>query len=119
MAMSTAATITSLDGFHATPAAQRADELVRALFNAVNTDDPARTNAVMPIPGTCHRGHGLRVSGFDCPAGQMTRTLPERQSAGSVVAALLPAGAHYVKAFGTLPADALADRDLLLEDNRA
>jgi predicted dinucleotide-binding enzyme len=37
--------------------------------------------------------------------GQMMRTLPERQSAGSVVAALLPAGAHYVKAFG---ADALA-----------
>jgi predicted dinucleotide-binding enzyme len=40
--------------------------------------------------------------------GQMMRTLPERQSAGSVVAALLPAGAHYVKAFGTLGADALA-----------
>ena len=41
-------------------------------------------------------------------SGQMTRTLPERQSAGSVVAALLPDGAHYVKAFGTLGADALA-----------
>ena len=40
--------------------------------------------------------------------GQMTRTLPEDQSAGSVVAALLPAGAHYVKAFGTLGADSLA-----------
>ena len=40
--------------------------------------------------------------------GQMSRTLPDRQSAGSVVAALLPAGAHYVKAFGTLAADALA-----------
>src|SRR5213078_359876 len=40
--------------------------------------------------------------------GQMTRTLPEGQSAGSVVAALLPAGTHYVKAFGTLAADALA-----------
>jgi predicted dinucleotide-binding enzyme len=41
-------------------------------------------------------------------SGQMIRTLPEGQSAGSVVAALLPAGAHYVKAFGTLVADALA-----------
>ena len=40
--------------------------------------------------------------------GQMTRTLPEDQSAGSVVAAMLPAGAHYVKAFGTLGADSLA-----------
>ena len=45
--------------------------------------------------------------GFD-ESGQMIRTLPEGQSAGSVVAALLPASAHYVKAFGTLGADALA-----------
>jgi len=45
--------------------------------------------------------------GFD-ESGQMIRTLPEGQSAGSVVAALLPAGAQYVKAFGTLGADALA-----------
>jgi 8-hydroxy-5-deazaflavin:NADPH oxidoreductase len=40
--------------------------------------------------------------------GQMTRTLPEDQSSGSVVAAMLPAGAHFVKAFGTLGADSLA-----------
>jgi predicted dinucleotide-binding enzyme len=45
--------------------------------------------------------------GFD-ENGQMIRTLPEGQSAGSVVDALLPAGAHYAKAFGTLGADALA-----------
>jgi predicted dinucleotide-binding enzyme len=45
--------------------------------------------------------------GFD-ESGQMIRTLPEGQSAGSVIAALLPAGAHYVKAFGTLAADTLA-----------
>ena len=45
--------------------------------------------------------------GFD-ENGQMMRTLPADQSSGSVVAALLPAGAHYVKAFGTLAADALA-----------
>jgi hypothetical protein len=45
--------------------------------------------------------------GFD-ESGQSFRTLPVGQSAGSVVAALLPAGAHYVKAFGTLGADALA-----------
>src|SRR5258706_5824264 len=45
--------------------------------------------------------------GFD-GSGQMIRTLPEGQSAGSVVDALLPAGAHYVKAFGSLAADALA-----------
>jgi 8-hydroxy-5-deazaflavin:NADPH oxidoreductase len=45
--------------------------------------------------------------GFD-DSGQMFRTLPEGQSAGSVVVALLPAGAHYVKAFGTLVGDAFA-----------
>ena len=45
--------------------------------------------------------------GFD-ENGQMVRTLPDGQSAGSIVAALLPASAHYVKAFGTLGADSLA-----------
>ena len=45
--------------------------------------------------------------GFD-ESGQMIRTLPDDQSAGAIVAALLPAGAHYVKAFGTLQADSLA-----------
>jgi predicted dinucleotide-binding enzyme len=44
--------------------------------------------------------------GFD-ESGQMIRTVPEGQSSGSVVAALLPASAHYVKAFGTLGAEAL------------
>jgi predicted dinucleotide-binding enzyme len=41
--------------------------------------------------------------------GKLTRTLPEGQSQGSLVAAMLPAGAHYVKAFGTLGADSFAD----------
>jgi 8-hydroxy-5-deazaflavin:NADPH oxidoreductase len=45
--------------------------------------------------------------GFD-GNGQIFRTLPDEQSAGSIVAALLPSGAHYVKAFGTLAADSLA-----------
>jgi 8-hydroxy-5-deazaflavin:NADPH oxidoreductase len=45
--------------------------------------------------------------GFD-ENGQMFRTLPEGESSGSVVAGLLPANAHYVKAFGTLGADQLA-----------
>jgi len=45
--------------------------------------------------------------GFDAN-GQMIRTLPDDQSAGSIVAGLLPACTHYVKAFGTLAADSLA-----------
>jgi predicted dinucleotide-binding enzyme len=40
--------------------------------------------------------------------GAPRRTLPDAQSAGSIVAGLLPSSAHYVKAFGTLAADALA-----------
>src|SRR5204863_9640510 len=40
--------------------------------------------------------------------GGFVRTLPDGQSSGSVVAGLLPAEAHFVKAFGTLGADSLA-----------
>ncbi len=40
--------------------------------------------------------------------GGIVRTLPEGQSSGSLVAGLLPAEAHFVKAFGTLGAQSLA-----------
>jgi 8-hydroxy-5-deazaflavin:NADPH oxidoreductase len=40
--------------------------------------------------------------------GTPFRTLPDGQSQGSLVAAMLPAGAHYVKALGTLAAPSLA-----------
>ena len=46
--------------------------------------------------------------GFDA-SGQIFRTLPDDQSAASIVTSLLPASAHYVKAFGTLGADSLAN----------
>jgi 8-hydroxy-5-deazaflavin:NADPH oxidoreductase len=46
--------------------------------------------------------------GFD-DSGQMLRTLPDDQSAGSIVAGLLPASTHYVKGFGTLSAESLAE----------
>lgn len=39
--------------------------------------------------------------------GGFTTTLPEGETAASVLANLLPADAHFVKAFGTLGADAL------------
>jgi 8-hydroxy-5-deazaflavin:NADPH oxidoreductase len=41
--------------------------------------------------------------------GGFARTLPDGVSSGSVVAGLLPASAHYVKAFGTVSAEHLAD----------
>jgi len=40
-------------------------------------------------------------------AGNLYRTLPEGESAASVLAGLLPAGVHYAKAFGTLVAPSL------------
>src|SRR5437667_3300454 len=40
--------------------------------------------------------------------GGFVRTLPDGRSSGSVVAGLLPAEAHFVKAFGTLGAESLA-----------
>ena len=40
--------------------------------------------------------------------GGFVRTLPDGQSSGVVVAGLLPAEAHFVKAFGTLGAESLA-----------
>jgi predicted dinucleotide-binding enzyme len=45
--------------------------------------------------------------GYD-EKGESIRTLPDRTSAGSVVAGLIPAGARYVKAFGSLGAPSLA-----------
>src|SRR5438445_4721788 len=40
--------------------------------------------------------------------GGVTRTLPADQSSGQIVASLLPRGARFVKAFGTLSAESLA-----------
>jgi predicted dinucleotide-binding enzyme len=42
--------------------------------------------------------------------GGIVRTLPADESSGSVVAGLLPAEAHFVKAFGTLGAESLASQ---------
>jgi predicted ester cyclase len=43
----TTTTTTSLEDFHATRTAQRADELVRGYFDAVNHQDPARIDEVL------------------------------------------------------------------------
>ena len=60
MSTTAATTVTSLDGFHATPTAQRADELARAFFDAVNADDPARTDAVLARSFLSYDVHGTR-----------------------------------------------------------
>ena len=41
--------------------------------------------------------------------GEFRRSLPDGVSSGSVIASLIPASAHFVKAFGTLSAEGLKD----------
>ena len=55
-----AATVTSLDGFHATGSAQRADELVRSYFDAVNVEDPARIDELLARSFLSYDVHGTR-----------------------------------------------------------
>jgi predicted ester cyclase len=61
MTTDTAAMATSLDGFHATPAAQRADELVRAFFDAVNADDSAGVDKTLARSFLSYGVHGTRT----------------------------------------------------------
>jgi predicted ester cyclase len=61
MATDTAAMATSLDGFHARATAQRADELVRAFFAAVNGNDQARIDAAAARSFLSYDTHGTRT----------------------------------------------------------
>jgi predicted ester cyclase len=58
--MSTTATVTSLDGFHATQTAQRTDDLVRAFFDAVNADDVARIDEIVARSFLSYDVHATR-----------------------------------------------------------
>jgi predicted ester cyclase len=62
MAASNTATAgyTSLDGFHATTEAQRADELARSLFDAVNAADELRTDSILARAFQSYDLHGTR-----------------------------------------------------------
>jgi hypothetical protein len=51
-------TVTSLDGFHAAGFAQRADELVRAYFDAVNVEDSARIDELLARSFLSYDVHG-------------------------------------------------------------
>jgi hypothetical protein len=53
-------TVTSVDGFHATRTAQRADELVRTFFDAVNADDRARIDELVDRGFLSYDLHGTR-----------------------------------------------------------
>ena len=60
MATGTAVMATSLDGFHGTATGQRADELVRAFFEAVNGDDHASIDALVARSFLSYDIHGTR-----------------------------------------------------------
>jgi len=55
-----AATTTSLEGFHATAAAERADRLVRGFFDAVNAGDDARVDQALARGFLSYDKHGVR-----------------------------------------------------------
>ena len=75
MAMGTAAMTTSLDGFHATATAQRADELARTLFDAVNDDDHARIDAILARSFLSYDVHGTRSrTGFKRYVSELHRS---------------------------------------------
>src|SRR6185437_6260719 len=78
MAMGTAAMTTSLDGFHATAAAQRADELARTLFDAVNDDNHARIDPVLARSFLSYDVHGTRSrTGFKRRVSELHRSFSE------------------------------------------
>src|ERR1700730_12402687 len=78
MAMGTAAMTTSLDGFHVTAAAQRADELARAFFDAVNDDDHARIDAILARSFLSYDVHGTRSrTGFKRYVSELHRSFSE------------------------------------------
>jgi predicted ester cyclase len=58
--MVSTAAFTSLDGFHRTTEAQRADELVRAFFDAVNANDAGRIDALLARSFLSYDLHGTR-----------------------------------------------------------
>src|SRR5579859_2492117 len=53
--------VTSLDGFHATQAAQRADELVRSFISAVNVGNPCHIDAILARSFLSYDVHGTRT----------------------------------------------------------
>lgn len=76
--MSTALSTTSLDGFHPTAAAQRADELVRGLFDAVNADDPDGVDEALARSVLSYDVHGTRSrTGFKNYFSNLRRSFPD------------------------------------------
>jgi predicted ester cyclase len=74
----TPGTTTSLDGFHTTPTAQRADALIRSLFAAINADDNAELDRVLARSVLSYDVHGTRTrTGFKNHVASLRRSFPD------------------------------------------
>lgn len=80
--MTTASPATSADGFHATHTAQRADELVRALFEAVNADDSDGTDGARAADFTAHDFFRIDEDGRIAEHWETVDWVPLNQSFG-------------------------------------
>src|SRR6201985_3938166 len=75
MEIGTAEMARSLDVSHATATAQRADELARTLFEAVNDDDHARIDAILARSFLSYDLHGTRSrTGFKRYVSELHRS---------------------------------------------
>jgi predicted ester cyclase len=76
--MSTTTGTTSLDGFHVTPTAQRADELIRSLFTANNADDAEEIDRILARSVLSYDVHGTRTrTGFKNYLASLRRSFPD------------------------------------------
>jgi predicted dinucleotide-binding enzyme len=84
-------------------AVQRADNVVFALWLDPMREVIDEVADLLPGKVVVDPSNPIRVAAD----GSFTRTLPEGQSSGELVASLLPQGARFVKAFGSVAATML------------
>jgi predicted dinucleotide-binding enzyme len=85
-------------------AVQRADNVVFALWLEPMREVIDEVADLLPGKVVVDPSNPIQVAAD----GSFTRTLPEGQSSGELVASLLPQGARFVKAFGSVAATMLA-----------
>lgn len=85
-------------------AVQRADNVIFALWLGPMQEAIAEVADLLPGKVVIDPSNPITVAAD----GTVTRTLPEGQSSGGLVASLLPKGARFAKAFGSVGAAQLA-----------
>jgi 8-hydroxy-5-deazaflavin:NADPH oxidoreductase len=85
-------------------AVQQADSVVFALWLDPMKAVVAEVSDLLPGKLVIDTSNPISITAD----GQVSRTLPDGQSAAKVVSGWLPVGTRYAKAFGTLPAPLLA-----------